>query len=87
MRLYCENLSLSRGGGSDPSFVSSAIHSALSVTAFADSAKAWSHFVKCSHLLGFMIQDCGQFPIRSQNAQGMSTIESIVEYRRFANTR
>jgi len=85
LRGFCI-LSPSLNGGNGLSSAASAIHSALFDTAFADAAMVSIHLVRFSHLFGFIIQDCGQLPNRSQNAHGMSTIESIVEYRRLANT-
>jgi len=79
MRLCFGSPSFWRGGGIDLSSAALTIHSALFATALAESARSCIHFVRCSHLLGFIIQDCGQFPTKSQNAQGMSIIESIVE--------
>ncbi len=79
MLLCFYSLSLSLNGGNGLSSAVSAIHLALFDTAFAEAAMVSIHFVRFSHLFGFIIQDCGQLPYRSQNAQGMSTIESMVE--------
>jgi hypothetical protein len=77
MKLGFGILSVSLGDDTDPSYVALTIHSALFAT--VPSPWACNHLVRCSHLFGFMIQLCGQLPIKSQNAQGMSMIESIVE--------
>jgi hypothetical protein len=72
-------LSLLLNGGNGPFSAAAATHLALFDTAFAEAAMLSIHFVRFSHLFGFIIQDCGQLPNKSQNAQGMSTIESMVE--------